>query len=428
MRIYRAFCLTLFLAPVLSADFDSTAWKFEAAVRLPAELGSPQFVRLTLPGWVLANAQEGLSDLRIINGSGTEVPYLLQKAETRTFQASLPTSIINRGIDPGRFEQFVCDLGPKTEVSNEIVLYTQAQNFVRKTDIAGSTDGQKWILLRSDAYIFDQQEQGRRLHNLLVSYPDSTFRYLKVMVWFDGGPPLNPTGAEVRRQERAEFTPETVHGAIVRRSEDPQRRATDVIIETSMGKQHFEECSLGIREANFERSVTVSYKDYRGAWVDVGNGTIYRFTVGPAVDQHLAVPVHDLNQKQFRIRIWNADSPPLSVTSVALHRMPRMLIFNGSSAERYRLFFANPEGEPRYYDLGGALARLDLQKLPEASVKDMKPNPSFSPRPHEKPWTERHPALIWLALGVGVLLLGGMLFRTVRDVKGIGGSGSEPGA
>ncbi len=417
MRIYRAFCLTLFLAPAMSADFDVSDWKFEAPVRLPAEAASPQFVRLTLPGWVLANAREDLWDIRIINAAGKEVPYLLQKLETRTFQSTIPTSIINRGVDPGRFEQIVCDLGDKAEVSNEVVLYTQAQNYVRKTDVAGSADGQNWIVLRSGAYIFDQEEHSRRLRNLLVAYPDSTYRYLKVMVWFDGGPPLNLTGAEVRKQEKAEFPSEVITASIVRQSEDPERKATDLLVETNLGKQHFEECLLDASQQNFERPVTVSYKDYRDAWVQAGSGAIHRFTVGPAVEENLMVPVHDLNHRQFRIRIGNYDNPPLSVRSVTMRRMPRILIFNASPGQRYRLFFANAEGVRRNYDLGGALGRLDLQKLPEASLERMTPNPSFAPREQVKPWTERHPALIWVALGVGVLLLAGMLLKTVRNVS-----------
>jgi hypothetical protein len=365
----------------------------------------------------LASAREELWDIRLINAAGNEMPYLLQKAETRTVQSTLPTSIINRGVDPGRFEQIVCDLGPTTDVSNQIILYTRAENFVRKADVAGSTDGQEWITIRSGAYIFDQREGGRHLHNLLITYPDSTYRYLKVMVWFDGGQALNLTGAEVRRREKAEFQPESVTARIVRETENPQRKTTDLTVETSMGRQHFEDCLLGVRQGNFERSVTISYKDYRDAWVQVGSGSIHRFTIGPAVDESLVVPVHDLNQKQFRVRIWNYDSPPLSVESVTLRRMPRILIFNASPGEGYRLFFANPEGTRRNYDLRGALGRLDLQKLPEASLTSMAPNPDFAPRTRVKPWTERHPALIWAALGIAVLLLAGMLLRTVRGVS-----------
>jgi len=358
-----------------------------------------------------------LADLRLIDGSGTEISYILQKAETRTFRSTLPTSIINRGIDPGRFEQIVCDVGKRVQVSNQVVLYTQTTNFVRKTDVGGSADGKNWIIIRSNAYIFDQRDQGRELHNLVVSYPDSTYRYLKIMVWFDGGAPLNLMGAEVQREERARFQPETVQASMVRQSEDSERKATDLIAETPMGKQHFEECLLDVSQPNFERSVIVSYQDHRGAWLQAGSGSISRFNIGPAVDENLVIPVHELNQRQFRIRILNHDSPPLSVRSVTLRRMPRLLIFSGSPGERYRLFFGNAEGEPRYYDLGGAKEKLDLRKLPLASLQAMKPNPSFSAPEREKPWTERHPVLIWVALGVGVLLLAGLLLKTVRNVS-----------
>jgi len=417
METLRALTLILLLAPGTAAGLEMKEWKFQAGIQPPSQPSSPQFVRLTLPGWVLANAREDLADLRVISASGAEIPYLLQRAENRTFHTTLPASIINRGIDPGRFEQIVCDLGERVEISNQVILYTQATNFVRKVDIAGSADGRTWITIRSGAYIFQQPGQGRELRNLTVPYPDSTYRFLRVAVWFDGGLPLKFTGAEVQRLERAEFQPETVEAAIVRQSEDAERKATDLVAETRMSKQHFEECLIDPKEENFDRPVTVSYQDHRGAWVDVGSGAIHRFTIGPTVDENLIVAINDLNQKQFRIRIWNSDSPPLSVRSLRLRRMPRMLVFNASPADRYRLFFGDDDAEPRAYDLRGALGRLDLEKLPQASLQAMAPNPSFAPKRREQPWTERHPIIIWAALALGVLLLAAMLLKTVRSVS-----------
>jgi len=415
MKYVNLLWLTFFVVPGLGAEFDAKEWKFLTPIASEPGVKNPQFVRITLPGWVLANAREDLLDLRLVNEDGTEVPYVLQRAEPTTHEDDVPVRILNRGIDPGRYEQLVCDLGEQRQASNQIVLSAGARDFVRRAQVDGSADGSKWIVLRTDAYIFDQREQGRHYQNLRLTFPDSTYRYLRILISLDGRQPLNINEVQVRRVGRTEVEPERVPATIVRRSEDPKRKCTDLIVETAMGKQHLEECVLSVKQENFERSVTVSYQDHRGAWQEVGNDTIHRFKTGPVVDEYLTVPVQDLNEKRFRVRIWNGDSPPLDVLSVSMQRMPRLLVFHSSPADRYRLFFGNPEAEARTYDLGGAFEKLDTLRLPRVSLKAMTPNPSFSPRPVQRPWTERHPGLVWAALAIGVLLLAGLLLKTVRD-------------
>ena len=416
MRFPRVCCLALLLTPAaLSADFSSSAWKFRAEIQPP--LNSTGFVRMTLPDWLLANANENLWDIRLISQSGVETPYALRLAEGRTQQVSLPVRTFNSATDPGRYEQIMCDLGEQAQISNQLLLKTEARGFVRKVDVSGSADEYHWVVLRSNAYIFDQQEQGRHQQKLTVSYPDSSYRYLRVLVWLDGQPPIRLTGAEVLRLEKTEVQPETVGARIVKRSEDTKRQATDLLVETSAGNQHLEECILTIPQENFSRAVTVSHQDERGAWIETGSGAIHRFRIGETVEESLCVPVRELNHRQFRIRVWNGNSPPLDVTAVHMRRMPRMIVFSRSQRDRYTLFFGNSQAGRRDYDIESAVRRLDLQKLPEAFLGPMAANPAYRPASERKPWTERHPALIWAALAAGVLLLAGLLFRTVRDLR-----------
>jgi hypothetical protein len=416
MRLARILWLTVLLTPAApAANFDSSSWKFRADV-IPPQTDPAGFVKITLPGWLLANASESLWDIRLVSQSGIETPYVIKVARSRAEQISLPVRTFNWATDPGRDEQVMCDLGETPQISNQLLLRTDSRDFIRTVEISGSADQYHWVVLQSKAYIFDQQEQGRHQQKLTVSYPDSSYRYLRVLVWLDGQPPIRLTGVEVLRLEKTEVQPEVVNARIVERIEDAARYATDLIVETEAGNQHLDTCVIQAKQQNFSRAITVSYRDARGTWVNVGNGNIHRFTIGDAVDTNLEVPVNELNHRRFRIRIWNGSSPPLDVTSVAMRRMPRVFVFSRSAGDRHTLYFRNSQAGLRSYDIATAVDQLDLQKLPAAALGPMTPNPAYREVVREKPWTERHPALIWIALAVGVLLLAGLLFQTVRGL------------
>jgi hypothetical protein len=41
-------------------------------------------------------------------------------------------------------------------------------------------------------------------------------------------------------------------------------------------------------------------------------------------------------------------------------------------------------------------------------------NPVYAGRPDERPWSERHPAVLWAAIVAAVLILGGNALKSMR--------------
>jgi hypothetical protein len=41
-------------------------------------------------------------------------------------------------------------------------------------------------------------------------------------------------------------------------------------------------------------------------------------------------------------------------------------------------------------------------------------NTSYSGRPDDRPWSERHPAVLWAAIIAAVLILGGIAMRSMK--------------
>ena len=45
-------------------------------------------------------------------------------------------------------------------------------------------------------------------------------------------------------------------------------------------------------------------------------------------------------------------------------------------------------------------------------------NPAYQPRPDMRPFTEKHPALLWIALVLVMVLLGAVAVRSVKATQG----------
>ena len=418
MRLPLA-CLWIVLmsTTVAWADFRVSDWQFWAPLAAPQQpRPSGGFVRLTLPGQILAQAEDGLQDIRVVDGSGVEVPYLLLVERAQVQETTVPVLILDRGIVPNQYQQVVCDLGEGNSTSNQLQLETPTRNFRRRGDVLGSADGKNWVQLKTGSHIFDHHEEFY-YQNLRVVYPETSYRYLKLVLWLDGGTPLEIQGVRLARVIRKEVEPEKLLARIVRKEEDVKRKATELFLEIDLERQHLETCVLEIAQENFRRRAEVAFQSKDGTWTKVGEANIYRFKSEDIIEDHVTIPLSELNERQVRLRIWNEDNPPLEVTSVLFKRMSRVVIFEWEVAKSYRLFVGNDQARTPSYDLDLVAGQLDITDLPRLEAGPLMPNSDYLAPKEIKPWTEQHPVLLWSALSLGVFLLGWMLLRTLREMK-----------
>jgi len=130
--------LTIVVAAQTCLAFDPNEWRNTQAVEVPAK----GLVRVNVPAATLDAAQHGLEDLRIIDSTGSQVPYLAERLLPEPESTIRPTefrSIIENGA---------LHLILKTGTSAPIIgvsLETPATRFMRAADVEGSNDGRTWI-------------------------------------------------------------------------------------------------------------------------------------------------------------------------------------------------------------------------------------------------------------------------------------------
>ena len=95
--------------------------------------------------------------------------------------------------------------------------------------------------------------------------------------------------------------------------------------------------------------------------------------------------------------------------------LERNLCFDAESNGIYLLMYGDPAlAAPRY----------DYAKLftPQANASRIaagpeQPNPAYQPRPDARPFTEKHPALLWIALAAVIALLGLIALRSAKPAS-----------
>ncbi|HEV2577545.1 MAG TPA: DUF3999 family protein [Acidobacteriaceae bacterium] len=394
------------------ASTDTNHFRFERSIVGIAQSSSQTCVVLD-PGF-FAHAAPALADLRLFNGI-VETPYVVRAAApVETSRSSLDP--LNLGTRDG---QTSFDLAMPSGTYSDLELSVSAQNFIATVNVSGSQSENASAETRLGAFtIFDlsAQKLGR---STVLHLPPSDFRYLHFRI----------TGS---------LKPDEIQSASI--SRDPVTQALYTLVaETSVVKQqqHISVITLTVpaevpvdrvlfvptdQTGNFTRDVTVEIQPgiKTQPQEDSAHGVemlpsfsgnllrLHRIADGRHIDEErLAVDVsNELGNEQtaWVITIENGDDPPLALKDVRLEMQQRELCFDAAPNSSYTLFYGDSSLQPPRYDYATLFAP---QKNPApATAGPEEPNPAYQPRPDDRPFTERHPALLWIALLAVMVVLG----------------------
>jgi hypothetical protein len=134
------------------------------------------------------------------------------------------------------------------------------------------------------------------------------------------------------------------------------------------------------------------------------------------IDQeHLELDAPQANfdwPSKWTITIDNGDNAPLTPASVRLEMVKRSLCFEAAGG-KYILYYGDARLSAPRYDLGQFLV-VRVKDAAQAAAGPEQKNPEYQARPDDRPFTERHPLLLWVALALVVILLGGIALRTAK--------------
>lgn len=166
-------------------------------------------------------------------------------------------------------------------------------------------------------------------------------------------------------------------------------------------------------QGNFERGIEIQGdKDS-----PTGAGEITRIHIqrkGEKIDvDQTWISLRPAGQGQLRAVIHNGDDAPLRITRARLQQYGRRIYFDCDAGASLALYYGDDKLTSPVYDYA-KLFQMDasagqMQLGAEAA------NAAFTGRPDDRPWSERHPAVLWAAILTAVAILGGIAMRSLKS-------------
>ena len=352
------------------------------------------------------HARPNLDDLRIYSAE-KEIPYRLTTEQGSSEIEQRQCRVLQPGMVGGK-TQFLLDMSGVPEY-DRIELMLGTKNFVAHAHAEGQDDphGAKWAVLGTTTlYDLSDEKLGR---NYALQIPLTTYKYLRVTV----DSPVKPSDVEsgtagITRAQKAVWRD---------LSSDPMRtqQGKDTVLTFSVpGNVPVERVSLSIDPAqrNFLRGMEV--QGDKGGWF--GSGDISRVHMqrnGQKIDtERTSLDLRGTTQGAMKVIIHNGDDAPLKITGARLQQYERRIYFDADSGAQPKIYYGDAKLETPIYDY----AKLFQKDANAAQVQlgAEEANAAYTGRPDDRPWSERHPAVLWVAVIAAVLILGSIALRSMK--------------
>ena len=353
---------------------------------------------------VWQHARPDLADLRLYSGQN-EVPYAMSIERGSSETERKEIRILQPAIVAGK-TQFFLDMAGLTEYDH-VELHLNARNFVAKARVDGADDlhGTKWATL-ANTILYDLSDDNLG-GNTTLRLRLTTYKYLRITL--DG--PVKPADvqsawANIKEEEKQIWWTIPVQPK-------QEQQGKDTVFTFSVPKNapvERLEFSIDPSQPNFRREVELQ----NDSKVRVGSGEISRVHM-VRHSQKIDFEQSDLDlggtqPETLKVIVHNGDDPPLKITGLRLEQYQRRIYFNSSSAPQ--LYYGDEKLESPVYDY----AKL-FQKDPQAAEAQLGPeqtNSAYTGRPDERPWSEKHPWVLWVAVIGAVLILGAMALKSMK--------------
>jgi len=355
---------------------------------------------------VFTHARPDLADVRILDGQ-SQVPFVLVRQSGGTDTQETQAKILNLG-SVGDHTEFDLDTDGFEEYDH-VRLKLEAKDFINTAQVEGrrtlkDVSGTK--LGTSMLYDFTKENLGS---NVTLRFPSASFPYLHVRL-APGIRADQVKGAYLSSTSEKKAAWSNA-GQCTPAPAQPRRS----VYQCSMaGGMPVERISFHVPQAaaNFNRTVVLA--DASGNEVQRGSISRVHMSRGGQLitSEDLDIDVYVQSAKQITATIENGDDPALPIELVQPLSIERRLYFDPKGKSSLQLYYGDPKLESPSYDY----AKF-FQQSAEAVGAQLGPaqaNPQFTGRPDDRPWTERNGYVLWIAMVVAVLVLGGLALRGLK--------------
>ena len=395
-------------AALLLADFQPSSWRYRRPLSVTA---GARIAVINVDRETYIHAKPDLADLRVINGQD-ETPYVLETMSGSQHREEISSRVLDQGVTAARDLELTVDVG-NGHRHNSIRLSTPKTNFRQRVEIDTSDDRRRWTRVRSGAYIFDFSQGDRHVAVLTAAYPLSSRRYVRVTIhgWND---PKAVTQCWVTIEQNIAPVRDLMQPLNAEPWQDAKTQSTVYTWNLGVPGIPHDELLLDVDTPAFERATAVETSADGNEWSTLRLGVVSR--VGKEESLQLDFP--ESHDQYLRLRIFNRDDRPLAVKSAKLYVTRKRVKFMPAEGGAYWLYYGDADAHAPAYDLRILLAREAPRSETTIAPGAEERNPAYRETPPPaRPWSERHPEILYIALALAVAGMGTVTIRFLKKAS-----------
>ncbi len=392
------------LAAVLATSPAIPYFRYQRPLTVASESGQHYSV---VDEAVWQHALPNLDDLRLY-AAGKEIPYAgktmwgSRETEQKAVQILQPASL-------GGNTTFLVDMSGVPEY-DRVTLALRTKNFVAHAQVEGQEDphGSKWAKLGAST-LFDLSDE-KLGHNSTLQIPASTYKYLRVTV--DGiVKPSDIQGSTAGIERAQEAVWRDLAGEPKQTQEGKDTVLTFAVPENIPVERVL--FDIDATQGNFQREIELQGE--KGLTTRVGEiSRIHVQRNGKRIDvDGMSFFVDVRSNGHLRAVIHNGDDAPLKIARVRLQQYERRIYFDCDAGASPQLYYGDEKLDAPVYDYAKLFQTDANAGLLQIGAEQA--NAAYSGRPDDRPWSERHPAVLWAAIIAAVAILGGLAVRSIRS-------------
>jgi hypothetical protein len=367
MMTSRTFCAAVLATGALVAGVSAQdarptpQFRFERPI---VAASGRQRLRIDVP--ILAQTRRELTDLRIFDAAGREVPYLLIPPARPSLEwAPGRVSLIAATQKTSGFE---IDLGNLITI-DRIRLSGIPAPFMKRANVEGSGDRARWTVLRNQTTVFDLPDY--QLQQLEVAFTPGSYRYVRV-TWDDRNSAKVPRPAVISARkavlETAPAAPLTAPIEFERRPSEPGKSRYHLRLPGPHLPVEALDLTIGGGYVLRRAVITESrLSNGRMAPVIIGATILRRIVQGDLSATALRIPIAKPDEPELDLTIDDGDNPALDLKGVTavFDELP-WIYFESDGGDLVARYGDARLGPPRY-DLEAARESIQIEKVADAS-------------------------------------------------------------
>jgi hypothetical protein len=394
-------------------DFD---FNFEAPISTPQ---AEAFFSLQVPPEVVGRCNENLTDLRLLNEKGKQVPYVIQIEERLNQEQIFVEYPIVSLTHEDRKTVLILENPKKIPISNVsmFIKNADARKFAR---LSGSDDQLQWYTVRDRLTMQGGQSWSDVQEVKILNFPLVDYRYLKLMIYDCWVDPLNIEKVGSYDYSREEGLYLKNPDPVFMQVPDSNMNKTSLFEikwneDYQIDRLHFDiggpvyfqrraeiltKTVIEVSKSKWKSGAPKTYDEWR---------VVGSFPLSSASYNNI-----DLNKslpKECYLRIYNDDNPELEIETLQGSQLDRQLIAFLEKNKHYKLAFGDDELKAPVYDLRYFEDKMP-DEMPELTVSKFTTIGSED-RPAPKLDIEAK-KILWGVLGAIILFA---LYFTSRMIK-----------